>query len=181
MSTRTSVLLASASVAVLALLSGCGEQTTESEIGTIRTAPPQASAPELPPVEPVTQADCPYLSTEEVAGLGAGSITDVRIDESVDPVACFFYDEDRAVALTTTVYTVDSADRATELVQESAPAETAETLTVEDGWAGGSTEGPGGSLVVLSREDRLLAVQTVGEEADPAREIAQVVAPRVAG
>lgn len=181
MSTRTPVLLASASVAVLALLSGCGEQTPEGEIGTIRTAPPPTSEPELPPVQPVTQADCPYLSIDEAADLGAGLFTDVRIDESVDPAACFFYGEDRAVALTTTVYTVDSPGRAAELVEDSAPADTSDELSAEGGWSGGSTEGPGGALVVLSREDRLLAVQTVGEDADPAREVAQLIAPRVAG
>lgn len=181
MSSRVSVLLASASVAALALLTGCGDQGASSEVGTIRTEPLPTTEPELPPVEPVTAADCPYLSTAEASRLGAEEITDVRIDEAIDPAACFFYGEGRTVILTTTVYTVDSVDRASELVEESTPAVVAEEVTAEGGWTGGSTAGPAGALVVLSREDQLLAVQTVHEEAGPAQELAQLIGPRVAG
>ena len=138
-----------------------------------------APEPELPPVEPATAADCPYLSTAEASDLGGAPVTRVRIDDGVDPAACFFYDVDGAVTLTTTVYTVDSAERATELVTESAPADAGAQVTVDGGWTGGGTEAPGGSLVVLSRDERILAVQTAADTWDSAQRVAELVAPRL--
>lgn len=181
MTTRASAAFAAASVALLAGLAGCGASTPEqeSEIGTIRTEPMPAPEPELPPVEPATAADCPYLSTAEASNLGGAPITAVRIDDSLDPAACFFFEADGAVVFTTTVYTVDSAERATELVAESAPTGQSEQVITEDGWTGGSTAAPGGSLVVLSRGDRVLAVQTASPDAASAQRVAELVGPRL--
>lgn len=180
MTTRASVALATASVALLAVLTGCGDSGPAPETGTIRTEPMPAPEPELAPVEPVTAADCPYLSTAEASSLGGAPVTEVRIDESLDPAACFFYGADGTVALTTTVYTVESEDRATELVAESASADAAEEVTADGGWAGGSTEVPGGALVVLSRGEQILAVQTATEDSGPAQQVAELVGPRLA-
>lgn len=138
-----------------------------------------APEPELPPVEPVISANCPYLSTAEVRELGDSPVTRVRIDDALDPAACFFYDDEGAVTLTTTVYTVDSAERAAELVAESAPTDAGAEITVDGGWTGGDTEAPGGSLVVLSRDERILAVQTASDTSDSAQRVAELVAPRL--
>lgn len=180
MTTRTAAALASASVALLAVLAGCGGTGSDQETGTIRTEPLPAPERELPPVQPVAAADCPYLSVAEAAEAGAAPVTEVRIDESIDPAACFFYGTDGSVVLTTTVYTVDSAERARELVAESAPEDTAEEATADGGWVGARTGGAAGALVVLSRGDQLLAVQTVNEEAGPAQQVAELVGPRLA-
>lgn len=180
MTPHTGAALATASLALLAVLTGCGDSGPAPEVGTIRTEPLPAPEPELPPVEPVTAADCPYLSTAEASSLGGLPVTGVRIDESIDPAACFFYGADGGVTLTTTLYTVDSAERATELVIESAPEETAEQITVEGGWVGGSSEVPGGALVVLARGEQILAVQAVGEEPGPAQQVAELIGPRLA-
>lgn len=183
MTTRAFVAVSAASVALLAMLAGCGGSGSDqaSEIGTIRTEPMPAPEPELPPVQPVTAEDCPYLSTAEASSLGGAPVTTVRIDESLDPAACFFYDVDGAVALTTTVYTVDSADRASELVAESAGTGggAGAQVTAEGGWTGGSTEAPGGSLVVLSRDERILAVQTASDTSESAQQVAELVGPRL--
>lgn len=171
---------ASLSVVLLATLVGCGgaAEDTESSIGTIRTAPPEPTEPELPRVEPVVAGDCPYLDDDEVPDLESGPVDEVRIDDRVDPPACFFSDADGAVHLTTTVYTVDSPERAAELVEQSAPAEHARPVEIDD-WRGGSTEGPGGALVAVAGGDRVLAVQTVDEDPGPARELAELIVPRL--
>lgn len=185
MHTRARVALATTSAALLAVLAGCGDTEPAPEIGTIRTAPPEAPEqqpePELQPAEPIAVADCPYLSAAEASGQGGELVTEVRIDDSLDPVACFFFTADGTLTLTTTVHTVDSADRAAELVAESAPAGIAEPLTVDGGWTGGVVESLGGGLAVLARGDQILAVQSVSEQVDPAREIAELVGPRLAG
>lgn len=172
--------LAVVPVTLLAAVAGCAgtAEDTESEIGTIRTAPPEPTEPELPEVEPVVAADCPYLDDDEVPDLGSGPVEEVRIDDRVDPPACFFSDADGAVQLTTTVYTVDSAERAAELVEQSAPPEYAVPLEVDD-WRGGSTEGPGGALAALAGGDRVLAVQSAGEDPEPVREVAGLIVPRL--
>lgn len=180
----TTRLAAPAALVLLAVLAGCGggagEGGEDAAIGTIRTAPPETTAPELPPVEPVTSADCPYLTTDEVSRLNGELATEVRIDESVDPAACFFFSADGAVQLTTTVYTVASAERATELVDESAPVAESEPSEVEGGWTGGRTGGAGGALVVLARGPQVLAVQSTQEQSIKVQRIAELVAPRVA-
>ena len=181
MTTRSSAALAAASVTLLVVLAGCGEPASEqaSEVGTIRTEPMPAPEPELPPVEPAIVGDCPYLSMDEATDLGGTPVASVRIDESLDPAACFFFGDDGAVVFTTTVHTVDSPERAAELVAESAPTDQSAQITVEGGWTGGSTEAPGGSLVVLSRGDRILAVQTASADATSAQQVAEVVGPRL--
>ena len=184
MTTRSPAALAAASVTLLAVLAGCGESTSEqaseqAEVGTIRTEPMPAPEPELPPVEPAIVGDCPYLSMDEATDLGGTPVASVRIDESLDPAACFFFGDDGAVVFTTTVHTVDSPERAVELVAESAPTDQSAQITVEGGWTGGSTEAPGGSLVVLSRGDRILAVQTASADATSAQQVAEVVGPRL--
>lgn len=138
-----------------------------------------APEPELPPVEPAAAGDCPYLSAAEASSVGDAPVTAVRIDESLDPAACFFFGDDGSVVFTTTVHTVASAERAAELVAESAPTDQSEQITVEGGWTGGSTEAPGGSLVVLSSGDRILAVQTASEDAASAQGVAELVGPRL--
>ncbi|UVE96742.1 DUF2020 domain-containing protein [Dietzia sp. B32] len=170
------------SAVLLGVLAGCGGGSEPAtEMGTIRTAPPETSAPELPSVEPVAKADCPYLSAEEVSRLNGAPVTDVRIDDGVEPAACFFYDGDGAVQLTTTVYSVASPERAMELVQESAPAAEAEPSEAEGGWSGGRTAGPGGALLVMARDARVLAVQSTQEDSMTVQRIAELAAPRVAG
>lgn len=169
------------SAVLFGALAGCGGAEPAPEMGTIRTAPPETTEPELPPVEPVADAECPYLSADEVSRLNGLPATDVRIDAGVDPAACFFYDAEGAVQLTTTVYTVASAERAAELVEESAPAGEAEPVEVEGGWAGGRTQGPGSSLLVLAREDRVLAIQSTQEDGEAVQRVAEAVAPRVGG
>lgn len=191
MNSRVPVALAAASVTLLAALAGCGDPEPQTEIGTIRTEPLPQPEPELRPVEPVTAADCPYLTVVEASDVGAVPVTEVRIDESHDPAACVFYGADGAVVLTTTLYTVDSAERAAELVLESAPGSEDDRITVEGGWTGGGTEVPGGELVVLARGERILAVQTVTGEIIPGEEgaegegaaqaVAGVIGPRLAG
>lgn len=172
-------------VLLLGVLAACGdtggdgEAASGSEMGTIRTEPPAPTESELPPVQPATAADCPYLAADELAGLGEGPVTDVRIDESVDPPACFFYDSDGAIGLTTTIYTVASPERAAQLVTESAPADLAEPATADGGWTGGSTDAPGGSLLVLSNGDRVLAVQSTHDDAGTVRQVAELVGPRL--
>lgn len=175
-----SSLIASLSVVLLGVLSGCGTGEPQPEMGTIRTAPPETTEPEIPEVEPVSTEDCPYLSTDEVSRLGGEPATDVRIDDRVDPAACFFYGDGGTVTLTTTVFSAESEDRAGQLVAESAPAEVSERSEVEGGWTGGRTSGPGGALVVLSRGAQVLAVQSTQAESDYAQQVAEVVAPRVA-
>lgn len=173
--------LATASAVLLGVLAGCGGSSEPApEMGTIRTAPLETTEPELPPVEPVADAECPYLSTDEAARLNGNPVTDVRIDDGTDPAACFFYDSDGAVQLTTTVYEVASAERAAELVEESAPAGESESSEAEDGWSGGRTAGPSGSLLVLARDVRVLAVQSTQEDPESVQRIAELVAPRVA-
>ena len=188
MTTRSPAALAAASVTLLAVLAGCGESTSEqsseqaseqAEVGTIRTEPMPAPEPELPPVEPAIVGDCPYLSMDEATDLGGTPVASVRIDESLDPAACFFFGDDGAVVFTTTVHTVDSPERAAELVAESAPTGQSEQVTADGGWVGGSTEAPGGSLVALSRGDRILAVQTASPDAASALEVAGLVGPRI--
>lgn len=174
--------LATASALLLGVLAGCGGGSEPApEMGIIRTAPPETTEPELPPVEPVADAECPYLTTDEVTELNGVAATDVRIDDGVEPPACFFYDADGAVHLTTTVYTVASAERAAELVEESAPAGEAEPAEAEGGWTGGRTQGPGSSLLVIARDARVLAVQSTQEDSAAVQQIAELVGPRVAG
>ena len=178
----TSKILTPVALVVLAALAGCGGGGGgESTTGTIRTAPPESVEPELPPVEPVTRADCPYLTTDEVSRLNGELATEVRIDRSVDPAACFFYAADGSVQLTTTVYTASSAERATQLVDEAAPVGESERSDVDGGWTGGRTGGPGGALVVLARGPRVLAVQSTQEQSIKAQRIAELVAPRIGG
>ena len=181
MNIRSSVALAAATVPLLAVLAGCGgtDPEQDSAVGTIRTEPMAAPEPELKPVEPAAAGECPYLSADEVSNLGGVQVTAVRIDESLDPAACFFFGDDGAVLLTTTVHTVASAERAAELVDESAPTGPGERIDLEGGWAGGSTEAPGGSLVVLSSGDRILAVQTASADATSALEAAELAVPRL--
>src|SRR5699024_7760364 len=124
MRTPASPALVAVSAVLLGALAGCGGGSGPApEMGTIRTAPPEPTEPELPPVEPVADAECPYLSADEVARLSGQPVTDVRIDDGVEPAACFFYDSDGEVQLTTTVYSVASPERAAELVEESAPSD----------------------------------------------------------
>lgn len=176
------VALGTASVLLLGVLAGCsGSSEPAAEMGTIRTAPPETVEPELPPVEPVSEADCPYLSADEVSAAAGVPAADVRIDEGVDPAACFFYDADGAVHLTTTVYEVASPERAAELVAESAPPGESEPLEVGGGWSGGLTVGPAGALAVLSGDDRVLAVQSTGEESDAVRSVVEIIGPRLEG
>lgn len=146
-------------------------------MGTIRTAQPEASEPEIPAVEPVITAECPYLSADEASVPGGEKTTEVRIDDGMDTPACFFYGADGEVRLTTTVYSVDSAERAAQLVEEAAPAGRSEPSEVEGGWSGGRTESPGGALVVLANDDRVLVVQSTGEETDEVQRVAELVAP----
>lgn len=174
-------LLAPLSVVLLGVMAGCGGDTEPApEMGTIRTAPPETSEPEIPQVEPVTSAECPYLSVDEASRLNGELATDVRIDDRVDPAACFFYSADGAVQLTTTVYSVESEERATELVDGSAPVGESERSDVEGGWTGGRTGGPGGALVVLARGTQVLAVQSTQEQSVKVQRVAELVAPRVA-
>lgn len=175
-------LLAPVSVVLLGVLAGCGGGGGEPqpEMGTIRTAPPEPTEPEIPEVQPVLSEDCPYLSTDEASRLNGEPATDVRIDDSIDPAACFFYSADGAVQLTTTVFSVESEERASQLVDESAPAEESERSDVEGGWTGGRTGGPGGALAVLSRGTQVLAVQSTQEQTVTVQRVAELVAPRVA-
>lgn len=174
-------LLAPLSVVLLGVMAGCGGDTEPApEMGTIRTAPPETSEPEIPQVEPVTSAECPYLSVDEASRLNGELATDVRIDDRVDPAACFFYSADGVVQLTTTVYSVESEERATELVDGSAPVGESERSDVEGGWTGGRTGGPGGALVVLARGTQVLAVQSTQEQSVKVQRVAELVAPRVA-
>ncbi|WP_407335112.1 DUF2020 domain-containing protein [Dietzia kunjamensis] len=174
--------LVAVSAVLLGALAGCGGGSGPApEMGTIRTAPPETTEPELPPVEPVADAECPYLSTDEVTRHSGQPVTDVRIDDGVEPAACFFYDSDGEVQLTTTVYSVASPERAAELVEESAPSDEAEPSRAEGGWSGGRTVGLGGALVVLSRDARVLAVQSTQDDPTTAQRIAELTAPRVAG
>ncbi|KAA0918669.1 DUF2020 domain-containing protein [Dietzia sp. ANT_WB102] len=176
-----SPVLATVSAVLVGALAGCGGASEPAaEMGTIRTAPPEATEPELPRVDPVADAECPYLSAEEVSRLNGVPATDVRIDDGVDPAACFFYDAEGAVQLTTTVYSVASAERAAELVEESAPAGESDPSEAEGGWSGGRTGGPGGSLLVLARGAQVLAVQSTQEDSVTVQQIAELVGPRVA-
>lgn len=176
-----STALVSVSAVLLGVLAGCGDGSEPAaEMGTIQTAPPETTEPELPPAEPVADAECPYLSTDEVARLNGEPVTDVRIDDNLEPAACFFYDADGAVQLTTTVYSVASSERAAELVQESAPEGEAEPAEAEGGWSGGRTQGPGGSLLVLARDAQVLAVQSTQEDSITVQRIAEIAAPRLA-
>ncbi|HIW69514.1 MAG TPA: DUF2020 domain-containing protein [Candidatus Dietzia merdigallinarum] len=181
MTQRAPAALSATSVALLAVLAGCGGSEPAPEMGTIRTEPLPAPEAELPIAQPNADGECPYLSVEEVAGVGIGPVTGVRIDDSLDPAACFFYGTDDEVIITTTVHTADSAERAAEIVAETAPADVAEEAAVKGGWIGAGTEGPGGVLLVLSRGDQLLAVQTVHEESGPATAAANLVGPRIDG
>lgn len=169
------------SVVLLGVLAGCGGggEPAESTMGSIRTAAPEPTEPEIPVVEPVTTAECPYLSAEEASQFNGVSATDVRIDDRTDPAACFFYDADGEAQLTTTVYTVGSAERAVELVDESVPAEEAEDSRVEGGWTGGRTVGPGGALLALANGERVLAVQSTQEDPATVQQVAELVAPRL--
>lgn len=178
----TTTLVAPLSAVLLGVLAGCGGGGSEPapEMGTIQTAPPEAGEPELPRSEPVTQAECPYLSADEVSRLNGELATEVRIDDRTDPAACFFYSADGAVQLTTTVYSVASEDRAAQLVDESAPVGESERADVDGGWTGGRTGGPGGALVVLARGTQVLAVQSTQEQSVKAQRVAELVAPRVA-
>lgn len=174
-------LLAPLSVVLLGVMAGCGGDTEPApEMGTIRTAPPETSEPEIPQVEPVASAECPYLSVDEASRLNGELATDVRIDDRVDPAACFFYSADGAVQLTTTVYSVESEERATELVDGSAPVGESERSDVEGGWTGGRSGGPGGALVALARGTQVLAVQSTQEQSVKVQRVAELVAPRVA-
>lgn len=174
-------VLAPASVVLLGLLSGCGGagQEPEATMGTIRTAPPETSEPEIPVVEPVTEAECPYFSAEEATELGGEQATTVRIDDRMETPACFFSGADGSVHLTTTVYELDSPERAAEVVDESAPADTSEPAEVEGGWTGGRSGGPGGALAVLANGTRVLAVQSTQEDPLIVQGVAEVVAPRL--
>lgn len=174
-------VLAPLSVVLLGVLAGCGGGDSEPapEMGTIRTAPPETSEPDLLQVEPVTEAECPYLSVDEVSRLNGELATDVRIDDRVDPAACFFYSADGAVQLTTTVYAVDSEEAAARLVDESAPVGESERSDVEGGWTGGRTGGAGGALVVLARGTQVLAVQSTQEQSVKVQRVAELVAPRI--
>lgn len=174
------VTLGAASVLLLGVLAGCSDSSEPAaEMGTIRTAPPETVEPELRPVEPVSEADCPYLSADEVSTAAGVPAADVRIDDGVDPAACFFYDADGAVHLTTTVYEVASPERAVELVAESAPPGESEPVEAGAGWSGGVTVGPAGALAVLSGDDRVLAVQSTGEEPDTVRSVVELIGPRL--
>ncbi|MFN3602249.1 MAG: DUF2020 domain-containing protein [Dietzia sp.] len=175
-------LLAPLSVVLLGVIAGCSGGDTEPapEMGTIQTAPPETSEPEIPQVEPVALAECPYLSVDEVSRLNGELATEVRIDDRVDPPACFFYGADEAVQLTTTVYSVASEERATQLVDGSAPVGESERSDIEGGWTGGRTGGPGGALVVLARGTQVLAVQSTQEQSVKVQRVAELVAPRVA-
>lgn len=182
MRTSSTGVIASLSVVLLGVLAGCGGGSEPApEMGTIRTAPPEASESELAEVAPSSDADCPYLSADEVSDLNGEKVTDVRIDDGVDPAACFFYSTDGAVQLTTTVHTLPSEERARELVDEAAPVDVTERSDVEGGWSGGRSGGPGGALVVLARGTQVLAVQSTQEQSVKAQRIAELVAPRIAG
>ena len=173
--------LGATSAILLGVLAGCGGGSEPAaEMGTIRTAPVETAQPELPPVQPVSEGDCPYLSVEEVTGASGTPTDEARVDDSVDPAACFFYDADGAVHLTTTVYEVASSARAGELVTESAPPDASEPAEAEGGWSGGVTVGPAGALAVLARDNRVLAVQSTGDDAAVVRGVVEIVAPRVA-
>ncbi|PAY23444.1 hypothetical protein CEY15_08860 [Dietzia natronolimnaea] len=178
----TTTFLAPMAVVLLGVSAGCGggDGDPAPEMGTIRTAPPETSEPEIPQVEPVTREQCPYLSVDEASRLNGELATDVRIDDRVDPAACFFYGADGAVQLTTTVYSVASEERATELVDDSAPVGESERSDVEGGWTGGRTGGPGGALVVLARGTQVLAVQSTQEQSVKVQRVAELVAPRIA-
>lgn len=168
-------------VVLLGVLAGCGGAVPEpaAERGTIRTAPPPSREPEVPEPEPVAEADCPYLSLDEVSRLNGELATEVRIDDRVDPAACFFYSSDGAVQLTTTVFTAGSAEAATRLVDESAPVGESERSDIGGGWTGGRTGGAGGALVVLARGTQVLAVQSTQEQSVKVQRVAELVAPRV--
>ncbi|HHX83791.1 MAG TPA: DUF2020 domain-containing protein [Actinomycetales bacterium] len=177
--------LVSAPVAALAglvVLAGCGadDEAGESTMGTIRTAPPEPQEQQVPQAEPRVEADCPYLSAEEAAQLNGERVTQVRIDDQIDPPACFFSSADGTVQLTTTVYTLDSAEEATRLVDETAPPGVTDRSDVEGGWTGGRSGGPGGALVALAREEQVLAVQSTQEQSVKAQRVAELVAPRIA-
>ena len=183
MPTVSRSLTASLSLVMLGVLAGCGGGDSEpaAETGTIRTAPPETTEPELPRIEAVADAECPYLTVDEVSRLNGELATSVRIDDRVDPPACFFYSADGAVQLTTTVYEVASEEAATRLVDESAPVAESERADVEGGWTGGRTGGAGGALVVLARGTQVLAVQSTQEQSVKVQRVAELVAPRVAG
>ena len=181
MRTSSTGVIASLSVVLLGVLAGCGgDPEPAPEMGTIRTAPPEASEPELAEVAPSSDADCPYLSADEVAALNGEKVADVRIDDGVDPAACFFYSADGAVQLTTTVHTLASEERARELVDEAAPVDVSDRSDVEGGWTGGRSGGPGGALVVVARGKQVLAVQSTQEQSVKAQRIAELVGPRIA-
>ncbi|HJC28290.1 MAG TPA: DUF2020 domain-containing protein [Candidatus Dietzia intestinipullorum] len=171
------------SVVLLGALSACGGggEPAESTVGTIRTAPPETTEPEIPVVEPTAASECPYLSLEEASQLNGVPATDVRIDDRIDPVACFFYGADGEAHLTTTVYTVDSAQRAAELVEESVPSGEVDGSEIEGGWSGGRTISSGGALLAVSHEDRVLAVQSTRDDPATVQQVAELVAPRLDG
>lgn len=175
------ILAPAASVVIIGLLAGCagGAGETESTMGTIRTAPPASTEPEIPIVEPVADEKCPYLSLGEASELNGEKSTEVKIDDRLEPPACFFYSAEGAVQLTTSVYELDSAERATEVVDEAAPADTSEQSEVEGGWVGGRSGGPGGALAALANGPRVLAVQSTQEESENVQRVAELVAPRL--
>lgn len=181
MRTSPTGVIASLSVVLLGVLAGCGGGSEPApEMGTIQTSAPEASESELAQVAPSSDADCPYLSVDEVSELNGEKITDVRIDDGVDPAACFFYSADGTVQLTTTVHTLGSEERARELVDESAPVDVTERSDVEGGWTGGRSGGPGGALVVLARGTQVLAVQSTQEQSVKVQRIAELIGPRIA-
>ena len=150
-------------------------------MGTIRTAPPAAEETEIPEVEPVVEADCPYLSAEEASRLNGELVRQVRIDDRLDPPACFFSSADGRIALTTALYTVADAEAATRLVDESVPVGASERSDVEGGWTGGRTGGPGGALVALAEGNRVVVVQSTQEQSVKVQRVAELVVPRLAG
>jgi len=177
---RTAPLLASLLAGSL-VLSGCDSGSGTEEKGTIRTAPPSSSssAPAVPDLRPVAEGPCPYLSEREVSDLNGEKVLSVKTDPQVDPPGCFFYAADQRVTLTTSVFSVESEEKARSLVDQSAPPASTERADVEGGWTGGRSGGPGGALLAVAKGPRVVVVQSTQEQSVKVQRIAELVIPRL--
>lgn len=117
----------------------------------ITVPPPNVAVP--PQLPAAVSAQCPYLSSQEVANDNGQHVGSVKISSSSDgqphPV-CYFYRPDGHLQMTVRVY-VGSAAVATALVDQVAPLSSSSPATEPPGWSGGSQAITHGAVYAVAK------------------------------
>ncbi|MFC0066860.1 DUF2020 domain-containing protein [Umezawaea endophytica] len=167
------------SLLLIGVLAGCGtEQPSATSTTGSKTSAAQAAttAPKEAPgaPQPVTDGECPYLSTGEVQESNGQLVRKVRLSEDKPNPACFFYANSTDVQLSVWVYEGD-AKIAKAIVDRAAPIAGSSPATAPEGWNGGSLTSDTGAVYAVAKGANAVVVTSNQQQTIKARRITETV------